>query len=153
MSDLAEIERVVANLLVATAPAERRRILRAVVRDLRRSQASRIAAQRNPDGSAFAPRRSKPDGRLRRKGRVRQAAMFRKLRLAKSLRMGATPDEAWLGFAGRAAMIARVHQEGRSDRPSPTQRPVTYARRVLLGTTDAERRQILDLVLDQITMN
>src|SRR5260363_336760 len=40
-------------------PSARRRLARTLAVALRRSQQSRIAAQRNPDGSAFAPRKAR----------------------------------------------------------------------------------------------
>ncbi len=89
-------------------------------------------------------------GKLRRKGSIRRAAMFRKLRNGRNLRTGATDAEAWVGFSGRAAEIARVHQEGLSDRPSVKAKPVRYARRTLLGLTEADRNRILDTLLRHV---
>ncbi|MFC3579535.1 phage virion morphogenesis protein [Sphingomonas hylomeconis] len=90
-------------------------------------------------------------GRFRRKGAVRQKAMFRKLRNARNLRAGATDIEAWIGFAGRAAEIARVHQDGLGDKPSAKRRAVRYAKRGLLGLTQGERSRALDMLLDHVT--
>jgi phage virion morphogenesis protein len=150
IGDLSEIGRVASDLLTSVGPAERRRILRTVARELRTSQAERIARQENPDGSPFEPRKPRTS-RLRRQGRVRAKAMFKKLRQAKHLKLGVSADEAWVGFVGRAARIARPHQEGALDRPAPGAPPVRYARRVLLGLTDGERQRIFDAVLDQVT--
>lgn len=147
--DLAEIEQLAGALLRSVAPAERRRLLRAMARDLQGSQRQRIARQQDPDGKPFAPR--KAGGKLRRKGTIRRAAMFRKLRLSRNLSAGATDTEAWVGFSGRAARIARVHQEGLEDRPTKTGKPVRYAKRVLLGDTEAERGRMLDLLLEHLT--
>lgn len=147
MSDLDQLERLASDLLFKAAPAERRRVLRLIVRDWRRSQAARIARQQNPDGSSFAPRHA---SRLRRQGQVRAKAMFRKLRQAAHLKAGVDGDEGWVGFSGRDSRIARVHQDGLNDRPSPRQRPVRYARRVLIGLTDAEQERAFDIVIDQL---
>jgi phage gpG-like protein len=57
--DLAEVERIAGALLRQIGPSERRRILRAIARDLRNSQEDRIRRQQNPDGGAYAPRRQK----------------------------------------------------------------------------------------------
>ncbi|MDH4743156.1 phage virion morphogenesis protein [Sphingomonas sp. CBMAI 2297] len=57
--DLAEIERIAGALLRQIGPSERRRILRAMSRDLQRSQSARIGRQQAPDGSAYTPRRQK----------------------------------------------------------------------------------------------
>lgn len=89
-------------------------------------------------------------GKLRRRGSIRQRAMFRKLRSGRFLRSGASESEAWIGFSGRAAEIARVHQEGQSDRPSPRARAMRYAKRELIGLTGTERAVVADLVLAHI---
>lgn len=94
---------------------------------------------------------NKGAGKLRRRGGIRQAAMFRRLRGSRFLGAGATDREAWIGFAGRAAEIARVHQEGLADRPAAGGRAVRYARRGLLGLTQAERSRALDLLLEHVT--
>lgn len=94
---------------------------------------------------------NKSSGKFRRKGRIRQVAMFRKLRTARNLRSDATDQEAWVGFTGRAAEIARVHQDGLQERPAAKARPVRYAKRTLLGLTDAERSRALDTLLEFVT--
>ena len=150
MNDFAPIEQLVRDLLVRTAAPERARLMRSIGREIRKSQSDRIAAQRDPEGAAFAPRRPKPD-RGRKKGKLRQQKMFRKLRMAKSLKAGGNGDEVWVGFGGRASRIASIHQAGLSDAPAPGQPKVRYARRVLLGLTEAEQQRILDLILAQVT--
>ncbi|MES2421462.1 MAG: phage virion morphogenesis protein [Pseudomonadota bacterium] len=89
-------------------------------------------------------------GKYRRQGSIKQRAMFRKLRNGRNLRAGASDSEAWIGFTGRAAEIAAVHQDGGTDRPSLKSKPVRYAQRKLLGLTDAERSRALDLLLETV---
>jgi phage virion morphogenesis protein len=57
--DLAEIERLAGALLRSLSAGQRRKLLRKMARDLAASQRQRIAAQRQPDGSAFVPRKQK----------------------------------------------------------------------------------------------
>lgn len=58
MSDgLDEIERLARSCLRSVAASERRQILRGLARDIRQSQSDRIAAQREPDGGVFTPRK------------------------------------------------------------------------------------------------
>lgn len=151
MSDLAELGALAVALLQKASPAERRKLLRAMARDLQASQRARIAQQQAPDGSAYPARRIKPvapdRSRLRRRGSIRRDAMFKKLRLSRHLKAGASDREAWVGFVGRAARIARPHQEGGMDRPAPGQKPVRYAKRVLIGPTAAEEARLLDMLL------
>lgn len=149
MSDFDAIDQLCRDLLRNTAAPARRKIARTLAREIRKSQADRIAAQRNPDGSAFAPRRQKAT-KGRKKPRLRDQKMFRKLRLAPRLKAGVSGDEAWVGFSGRDAAIARVHQEGLADAPARGMKKVRYMQRVLLGLTEAERQRMLDLVLESV---
>lgn len=55
--DLSELEAFVGGMLKSLEPAARRGLLRKVARQMRLSNQQRIAAQRNPDGSAFAKRK------------------------------------------------------------------------------------------------
>jgi len=151
MTDFEPIEQLCRDLLLRTAAPERARLMRSIGREIRKSQSDRVASQRDPEGAAFAPRRPKPD-RGQKKGKLRQQKMFRKLRMAKSLKAGGNGDEIWVGFSGRASRIASIHQAGLSDTPAPGQPKVRYARRVLLGLTEAEQRRILDLVLAHVTL-
>lgn len=155
--DLSELEDVVGGLLAKSTPAERRKLARAIGLDLRRANVQRIAAQREPDGAPFAPRkpRPKPGGRLRDrrgglKSKTRSRAMFAKLRRAAYLGLEANAEGAAVGFANAVvARIARVHQEGLRDRVErkPGAPEVQYARRRLLGVSPADREHILDQVL------
>ncbi|WP_294266381.1 phage virion morphogenesis protein [uncultured Sphingomonas sp.] len=146
MNDLAAVEQLASALLRSVAPPARRKILTAIARDIRRSQSDRIAAQKAPDGSAFAPRRPKP----KKKGKLRQRRMFSKIRLAKHLRAQATTDEATIGFSGPASRVARVHQLGLDDAPAPGMRKVRYTRRVLLGLTPTEVACAMDFLIGNI---
>ncbi len=57
--ELAEVERIAGAILRNLSPGEQRRILRSMGIALARSQRSRIAAQRAPDGTPFEPRKDK----------------------------------------------------------------------------------------------
>ena len=151
MSDFADIEALAGALLRRVDASERSKILRIMARTLRSSQSARIARQQDPDGQPFAARKAQPSGRLRRGGTIKRKAMFRKLRNTSNLKAGSTDIEAWVGFSGRAARIARVHQEGLEDAPAKGAKPVRYARRVLLGDTEAERQALLDILFAHVT--
>ena len=139
-----------AGTLLAKLNAPARRTLAVnIARELRRSQQQRIASQHDAEGSPFVPR--KPRLRDRRGAIRRSAAMFTKLRTARWLRMGRTPDAAEVGFAGRVARIARVHQEGLRDRATPDAPEVRYPQRAPLGFTSADREQIRDQLLRHLT--
>jgi phage virion morphogenesis protein len=151
MDDLHAFEAWAGSLLSKLAPAARRRIALDVARELRRSQQARIAAQLNPDGSPYVPRKRAKQGgkrRLRAKaGRIKRQAMFAKLRTARYLRTEADGSGGAVGFAGRVARIARVHQEGEAAPVAPGGPEYPYPRRALLGFTDADRELIRDRLL------
>ncbi|MDE3738591.1 phage virion morphogenesis protein [Pseudomonas resinovorans] len=143
-SNLQALEDWAGALLVKLGPTERRRLTQTIARDLRRSQQQRIAGQRNPDGSAYAPRKPR---KLRSKtGRIRRK-MFTKLRTARHLKLQSTADRIAIGFLGRTARLARIHQYGLRDRPGRRAAEVQYSQRELLGFSEAELEHIRDQLL------
>lgn len=58
--DLAELEAYVGGMLKSLQPAQRRKLLRKVATTMRRENQARIKAQKNPDGSKYAPRKAQP---------------------------------------------------------------------------------------------
>lgn len=140
-----------APLLQRIEPAERSKLARKIAQQLRRGQQQRVIAQRNPDGSAYAPR--KPRKLRSKQGRIRaKVKMFQKLRTVSHLKARGDSSAATVGFTGRIARIARVHQEGLSDRAAPGAPTVQYEKRELLGFTDLEREQIRDALLAHLTL-
>ncbi|WP_414916929.1 phage virion morphogenesis protein [Pseudomonas sp. IT-P395] len=146
MTDRLEtLEDWAAGLLGQLEPAARNKLARSVGRALRRSQQRRILAQQNPDGSRYAPRKQR---NLRgKRGRVkRKVKMFQKLRTASFLQMHGDSNAISVGFTGRVARIAKVHQHGLKDRAEPTAPDTTYQSRALLGFTEMD----LDLIRDSL---
>lgn len=146
--DLRAIEDWAGVLLARLGAGERRKLNQDIARDLRRSQQQRIAAQQNPDGSPYAPRKPRKDLRGK-KGGVRRK-MFAKLRQAKHLKLQSTADRIAIGFVGRTARLARVHQYGLRDRAERGAPDVQYERRQLLGLTDADLELIRDRLLEHL---
>ncbi len=135
------------GLLTALGPAQRRQLAREIGTELRRRQQQRIAAQRNPDGSPYAPR--KP--RLRAKGGRIRRTLFSRLRTSRYLRVESSADGAFVTIAGRAARIARVHQYGLTDRVSPKGPSVRYPERRILGFSSTDEGAIADLIVDHLS--
>lgn len=137
---LRQLEGWAGTLLAKLGAPARRRLAVTIARELRRSQQQRIASQQDAEGRPFIPR--KP--RLRdRRGTIRRlAAMFVKLRTAKWMRIAGTANVAEVGFQGRVARIARIHQEGLHDRATPTAPEVRYTQRALLGFNNDERELV-----------
>lgn len=143
--DLEALETWAAPILLALQPQQRRQLAVRLARQLRRNQQKRITTQRNPDGSKYEPR--KPRNLRGKAGSIRrQAAMFRKLRTASYMKASGDERALAVGFAGRIANIARVHQHGLLDRPEPRVPEVKYPERKQLGFTAAD----LDLIRDSI---
>ncbi|WP_085600835.1 MULTISPECIES: phage virion morphogenesis protein [unclassified Pseudomonas] len=145
MAELEALEDWAAGLLGRLHPSTRNKLARSVGQALRRSQQQRIIAQRNPDGSKYAPRKQRnlrgKQGRIKRK-----VKMFQKLRTASFLKVQGDGRAISVGFTGRVARIARVHQYGLRDRAEPGAPDVKYEQREVLGFTDAD----LDLIRDQL---
>jgi phage virion morphogenesis protein len=154
---LDELEQRLDALLRDVSPSERVRLAHQLGRELRVSQARRIRANANPDGSAFVPRKERPPlrskvGRLKR--RRKTGPMFRKMGQANALNWEASADGVSVGYADAAlSRIARVSQFGLVDRVAryPGAPEAAYPERRLLGLTAADRGHILDLVLQKLT--
>lgn len=142
MDNLHEVDAWLDALLAKLEPAERKKMLREVARDVRRIQQASMTAQRAPDGSAWEPRRvsarTKP-GRIKRK-------MFVKLKTAKYLKTKATGDSAEVAFIPAVQRLARVHHYGLRDRVSKRGIMVKYAERPLLGTNGETETTVSDIL-------
>lgn len=143
MDNLHEVDAWLNALLAKLEPAERKKMLREVARDVRRIQQANMTAQRAPDGSAWEPRRvsarTKP-GRIKRK-------MFVKLKTAKYLKTKATGDSAEVAFIPAVQRLARVHHYGLRDRVSKRGITVKYSERQLLGLNEQTSDIIGNIVL------
>ncbi|HWX03206.1 phage virion morphogenesis protein [Collimonas sp.] len=130
--------------------ATRRGLLRrscCLAQDLRRSQAQRIASQQAPDGTPYAARKQRKNLRGK-KGRIKRqkAAMFQKIRTQKNLKIEQDENQLSVGFFGRVARIARVHQEGLTDKVAKKGPAYHYPARPLLGFSAADQVLIRDLL-------
>ena len=152
--NLDALETWAATLLAKLQPAQRRMVIRQVAQDLRRSQSQRIATQQQPDGTSYVPRKSPRKNLRQKKGRIKQQRqqMFSKLRTATHLKINADDAQLAIGFVGRIARIARVHQEGLRERVAKDGPEYQYPSRVLLGFSDADRDLIQDSLLRHIDM-
>jgi len=148
-TELQALDDWMAPMLEALSPGARGRLSREIATTLRRSQQQRIARQENPDGTPFDPRKRK--GARAKAGRIKRRAMFSKLRLARFMKMSAGADEASVGFTGRTARIAQVHQEGGTDAAGPDGPTARYPRRRLLGLTPEDRDRIREQLLAHLT--
>ncbi|QNH08356.1 phage virion morphogenesis protein [Pseudomonas sp. B11D7D] len=148
MDELRALEDWAGALLAKLDPKQRRQLNQGIARKLRRSQQQRIAAQKNPDGTPFAPRKARQPLRSKQ-GRVKQK-MFTKLRQARYLKLQSDASSIGIGFLARTARLARVHQYGLRDRPGRNSPDVQYSRRKLLGFASADLDMIRDELLDHL---
>jgi phage virion morphogenesis protein len=143
MSELHQVDAWLEALLANLEPAERRKMLREVARDVRRIQQQNMTEQRAPDGTAWEPRRMTArtkQGRVKRK-------MFTKLKTAKYLKAQADANQAEVAFTGRVQRLARVHHYGLRDRVSRGGKEVKYAARPLLGVNSEVETTVQEALL------
>ncbi len=150
----AELEPYLATFLNRLSPAERRRIYRKIGAELRKTNAKRIAANVEPDGTAMHPRKPRPRMKDAR-GRIRRSRkMFRKLRQAKNLRIRTTADGVSVGYEGPVAHTARIHQYGLRGFVGRTIGGKTvrarYPARALLGFRPQDLDAVADIVLGEL---
>lgn len=129
MSELSPFDARLAGLIAKLSPQSRKSLAVAVSKRLRAGQQQNIKRQQAPDGTPYAPRKTS----LRSKKRLRDRAMFSKLRTARYMKAKGSSDDAVVEFVGRVQRMANVHHYGLRDRPSPHSEAVKYEERPLLG--------------------
>ena len=145
--DLSRLTHWADGLLASMEPAARRQLAGEMARTLRASQAQRIRANRQPDGSPMAPR--KPQPKLKKsRGRLRHK-MFFKISNPTWLKARANEHQAVVEFVGTANRLATIHQYGLKDRIKG--REISYPARELLGITEQERDQLETTLLAHLT--
>ncbi|WP_434707240.1 phage virion morphogenesis protein [Pseudomonas sp. R1-1] len=144
---LEALEDWAAGLLGMLEPTSRHKLARCIGQELRRSQQRRIITQKNPDGSKYVPRKLRKFGG--KQGRVkRKVKMFQKLRTASFLKVQCDGNTISVGFSGRIARIAKVHQLGLMDRAKRSSNVVKYDSREILGFTAINTQSIRDKLLN-----
>lgn len=149
VSELDPLDVYCAGLIQNLEPSAQRILARTIAQRLRESQSTRIGLQKNPDGSAYEPR--KPQGRLRNKKGGLRRKMFAKLKQNKYLKARSTSSSAVVEFIGQVEAIARVHQDGLRDKVNRRRNlEVKYAERRLLGISKSDEDLIRDLCIEQL---
>ena len=146
MDDLRRLETWVEPLLAQITPAARTRLAKQIGTALRKSQQQRIKDQQNPGATLYAKRRLQ-----QKKGAIKRKALFVKLKRNKYLKVKARADRLSVGFFGRVARIANVHQQGLRDKAYKNAQSIRYKKRVLLGFTDRDKDLIMDGLLDHLS--
>lgn len=149
--DLGQLEPWLQKYARNLTPGARKKLAMAMMRELRRANAQRIGANVDPDGAKMEAR--KPRREKRKRGRP--GAMFRKLRLARNMKIKANADGGELGFRNplveRTAAIHHFGLEGRVGQTKNGREIRTrYAERRLLGFGAEDQRRIMDAAIDHI---
>ncbi|MBH3264990.1 phage virion morphogenesis protein [Serratia marcescens] len=137
-----------AGLIAKLSPQSRKSLAVAVSKRLRAGQQQNIKRQQAPDGTPYTPRKTS----LRSKKRLRDRAMFSKLRTARYMKAKGSNDDAVVEFVGRVRRMANVHHYGLRDRPSPNSDPVKYEDRPLLGFGADDVEIIETAVVDHLAV-
>ncbi|HHK9940794.1 TPA: phage virion morphogenesis protein [Klebsiella pneumoniae] len=147
MNDFKPFEDKLAGLIAALSPAGRRQMTADIAKKLRQRQQQRIKSQKAPDGSPFAPRKRQPV--RAKKGRIKRE-MFAKLRTNRYMKASGNDSAALVEFTEKVQRIARVHQLGLKDKPSPKSAAVEYPQRQLLGFIDDDRQLVESVIIDYL---
>ena len=148
MNELSPFDTRLAGLITALSPQSRKSLAVAVSKRLRASQQQNIKRQQAPDGTPYAPRKTP----LRNTKRLRDRAMFSKLRTTRYMKAKGSGDEAVVEFVGRVKRMANVHHYGLRDRPSPHSADVKYEARPLLGFSSADVKIIENAVAEHFCL-
>jgi phage virion morphogenesis protein len=129
---------------------QRRRLAITIGKTLRESQKSRILAQKNPDGSSFVARKA-PSNRYK-KGKIKKGIMFKKIVRNSSFKINASADGVKVGFYGKNARLAEVHQYGLVDYVRKNGPRIRYPVRQLLGINDGDIELIKSAVIKHFNL-
>jgi phage virion morphogenesis protein len=135
------------SALAALDAGERRRLFREIGRELQRRTRKRMAAESGPDGAAWAPRARDRHGKIRK-----AATMMTGLRAARRLTVAASAAGAKIGWSGRDARIAAVHQTGALDfvDRKVSDAKIRYPARPLIGLAEDDIAFVREALLAKL---
>lgn len=144
---LEQLGRQAEALIGKLSATERRKLAAELARTMRATQAERIRANKQPDGTSMTPRKPQPRLRDRRGGTRRK--MFAKLVKPAWFKATASANAAAVEFKGSANRLATVHHFGLRDKINGKE--VQYPERQLIGITDADIDRVEDALLKHLT--
>ncbi|EKN3978862.1 phage virion morphogenesis protein [Yersinia enterocolitica] len=150
MNEFKPFEDKLAGLIAALSPASRRSMTVEIAKKLRQRQQQRIKSQKSPDSTPYAPRKRQPI--KAKKGRIKRE-MFTKLRTNRFMKAKGDDNAAVVEFTRKVQRIARVHQYGLRDRPSPRSKEVQYEARPLLGFDSVNQQQLEEIIINHLSLN
>lgn len=135
MDAIAGLNHWLDQIALRLEPKQRRELMRRLAQGLRVRHRDRIKQQRDPGGSRFILRKRDQIGRIKRQG-----ALFQNI--GKHLKTEYSANHAAVGFGGRTAVVARVHQEGENIKPSKFAKATQYPIRKLVGFSQEDQEWI-----------
>ena len=135
MDTYAGLEHWLDQIALRLEPTQRRELMRRLAQGFRVRQRDRIKQQRDPNGHLFIPRKRNQIGNKKRQG-----ALFQNI--GKDIKTEYSANHAAVGFGGRTAHIAEVHQEGKTIKPSRYAKATQYPIRELLGFSKDDEKWI-----------
>ena len=123
------------QIALRLAPTQRRELMRRLAQGLRVRQRDRIKQQRDPDGHRFIPRKRNQIGNKKRQGPLFQ-------NIGKDIKTEYSANHAAVGFGGRTAVVAEVHQQGKTIKPSRYAKATNYPIRALVGFSQDDEKWI-----------
>ncbi|MFA9487177.1 MULTISPECIES: phage virion morphogenesis protein [unclassified Moraxella] len=148
MSELSYLPEHLERIIDGLSDGQMLKLKKTLAQKVRNNQKKRITAQKNVDGSAYTPR--KPQKRRGQKKRVR-AKMMNTIKNAAHMKTEQMDEGFTVGYVGRMAQVAEVHQYGLTARVNAkTGASAAYPVRQLLGISDEDKQMIDEAVLDYI---
>ncbi|WP_323842956.1 phage virion morphogenesis protein [Moraxella sp. Pampa] len=149
MAELSYLPEHLQGIINGLSDGQMLRLKKTLGQKLRNNQKKRITAQKNVDGSAYTPKKPKAKRRGQKK-RVR-AKMMNTIKNAAHMKIKQSNDGFAIGYVGRTAQIAEVHQYGLTARINNKQATTAaYPVRQLLGISDEDKQMIDEAVLDYL---
>lgn len=151
MADFDHLEGWLEKAASHLSPERRTQLARKIGQQLRASNATRVAANVEPDGTPMAARKPKADGKPRRlkekaKRLKSKGRMFPRIELARNMRARAEGDHVELSFNPRVARTAEIHHFGEEAPVDPriaNSIRVRYPARPLLGVGARDEQDIM----------
>lgn len=139
MDAYAGLEHWLDQIALRLEPTQRRELMRRLAQGFRVRQRDRIKQQRDPDGHRFIPRKRNQIGNKKRQG-----ALFQNI--GKQIKTEYSANHAAVGFGGRTAIVAEVHQQGKIIQPSKHAKPTSYPIRQLVGFDKEDEKWIKEQI-------
>ena len=139
MDTYAGLEHWLDQIALRLEPTQRRELMRRLAQGLRVRTRDRIKQQRDPDGNRFIPRKRNQIGNKKRQG-----ALFQNI--GKQIKTEYSANHAAVGFGGRTAVVAEVHQQGKTIKPSRYAKATNYPIRALVGFSQDDENWIITTI-------